>query len=70
MINLGKSLSLALIHREETVGSLAGKLHRPGSFVSKLKHLKPGQAVSSLTIDLLADALEYPVSEFIKLGEN
>ncbi len=69
MINLGKSLSLALVHQDETVGSLAEKLNRPGSYVSKLKHLPPGRAVSSLTIDLLAEALDYSVSEFIALGE-
>jgi len=65
-MNTGKSLGIALAIKQIKNKDLAEKL---GVHTAQITNWKKGQKMRESNLVSLCEALEMPVSEFIKLGE-
>lgn len=67
-MNIGKSITLGLAHREMSLRELCDKTGLKSSNVSSMKNNRRDAVASKLKI--IAGGLGYKVSEFIALGED
>jgi len=67
-MNIGRSLKIALAIRGETQQTLAEKLDCAQSNISYWMNRQ--SKINLATVEKLATGLNYPVSEFIALGEE
>lgn len=68
MIDVGKSLAIAMATKGVSGKNLGTKINVSESYIS---NIKGGRArVSMIVVEKIATALDYKVSEFIALGEH
>lgn len=67
MVNINKSIKLALAHRDMAPIDLAEAM---GTTTQRVYSLTSQKVMRSDTIERLAKALNYKASEFIALGEE